>query len=432
MIPWRNALGYDNWQSLERPWDLGDACVDLRVSGQRKRWQISLDQVTAPGDPSPGDRTAHNLGEEIAEALFHWAQRRRMRERDEVRLLGPLLAAALFPDSAVAYLSKVSSVNDVLVRLHLDSGTELADIPWELAAVPELEERPDPGDHLGGRTRFLAADTRFRFVRAMKSAADCLPFPPAPRPADVKVLAVVAQPLDWHGRYPAVYPKRGGDPYPWPEPDAMAHELGMAVKGTGFGFKLCQPGLWSEMSEALQTGDYSVLHFIGVGRSDPASGPEIALVQGGGRGKENWTGVQEVVDLAARHGVRLIVLELLLPPENLGVKPLTHSAVGHVIQGSVQALVLTHLPVHPYQCADFNRRFYRELANGETIGKAVQKGREVLELDMPVEDAAGFGWFTVSTGDQSDARMVSQRPEAARGAGVRRPFKTSPAPHDAK
>jgi hypothetical protein len=427
MIKWRNALGYDNWQSLGRPWDLGEACVDLRVSGKRKCWQISLDQVTAPGH----SRTGPDLGEDIAEALFDWAQRRRIRERDEVRLLGPLLAAALFPASAVAHLSKISSVNDVLVRLHVDSGIELADIPWELAAVPEVEDRSGARGQLGGRTSFLATDSRFRFVRAMKSAADSLPFSPAAKPADVKVFAVVAQPSAWHRRYPALYPRRGGDSYSWPEQEVMARELGIAVKGNGFSLELCAQGLWSEMSEALQTGEYSVLHFMGVGRSD-ASGPEIALVQGGSHGKENWTAVREVVDLAAEHGVRLIVFELLLPPERLGIKPLTHSAVGDVIRGSVKALVLTHLPVHPDQCAGFNRSFYQTLANGETIGRAVQKGREVLDLDMPVDDAAGFGWFTVSTGDQSDARLVSQRPEGPLGTGVRRPFTTSSAPHDTR
>jgi hypothetical protein len=428
MIKWRNALGYDNWQSLDRPWDLGEACVDLRVSGKRKCWQISLDQIAAPGHP----RTGPDLGEDIAEALFDWAQRRRIRERDEVRLLGPLLATALFPASAIAHLSKISSVNDILVRLHVESGIELADIPWELAAVPEVEDCSDPRDHLGGRTRFLAADSRFRFVRAMKSAADSLSFSPAPKPAEVEVLAVIAQPSAWQGRYPALYPRRGGDSYPWPKPDEMARQLSAAVKGNGFSLELCEPGLWSEMSTALATGEYSVLHFIGVGRSDPTSGPEIALVQGGGQGDANWTAVREVVDLAAEHGVRLIVFELLLPPEHLGIKPLTHSAVGDVIRGSVKALVLTHLPVHPDQCAGFNPSFYRELANGETIGRAVQKGREVLDLDMPVEDAAGFGWFTVSTGAQSDARLVSQRPEGPEGGGVRRPFKTSSAPHDAR
>jgi hypothetical protein len=41
----------------------------------------------------------------------------------------------------------------------------------------------------------------------------------------------------------------------------------------------------------------------------------------------------------------------------------------------------------------------------------VQEARNKVMYDKPVEDAAGFGWFTVVTGPQSDFSLVSLQPK---------------------
>src|ERR1019366_8860389 len=108
-------------QRLGRSWNI-EECIDLRVSGKRHRWLISMAQAAGPGL----DRTGPDLGEGVAEALFHWAQRRRIRDVDEVALPGPLLANALFPQRMADHLSLVSQADRILVRLHVEVTKQLA------------------------------------------------------------------------------------------------------------------------------------------------------------------------------------------------------------------------------------------------------------------------------------------------------------------
>jgi len=92
MIRWRNALGRDNWQRLGRSWPIANR-VDLWIKGDHMHWDVRL-------LPAGGHEILHkgpDLYDGIAKAIFLWAQRRHVRGTDEVRLLGQLLARALFP-----------------------------------------------------------------------------------------------------------------------------------------------------------------------------------------------------------------------------------------------------------------------------------------------------------------------------------------------
>ena len=405
MVPWRNALGRDNWQRLGRSWNI-EECIDLRVSGKRHRWLISMDQAAGPGL----DRTGPDLGEGVAEALFHWAQRRRIRDVDEVALLGPLLANALFPQGMADHLSLVSQADRILVRLHVERGNDLADIPWELAAVPREKDR------------FLAADQRFRFARVVDEPS--IPTTPAaPKsPANVTVLAAVAQPARW--KYPEVHGRYGSNPYAWPEAARICARLRESIERSGFTVDLHESPQPSNVLDALeasarQSRPYDVLHYMGTGQRGPDGKALIAFVDD--EGGEAWEDARSILDTAARTGVRLVVLELLLPPEGQDYEPLTHRALYDVVGGSVNAAVLTHLPVHPLQCQKFNGKFYEVLRSGESVETAVQLGRYKLKYDRPVEDAAGFGWFTIVTGPQSDICLVSRRPEDPTMSGARQP-----------
>ncbi|HEX6473122.1 MAG TPA: serine protease [Streptosporangiaceae bacterium] len=405
MVPWRNALGRDGWQSLGRSWNIG-ACVDLRVSGKRNAWQITL-------EPGPGHGlTGRDLGEDVAEALFRWAQRRRVRDTDEVSLLGPLLASALFPRAVANHLSQVGQADNVLVRLHVEHGNDLADIPWELAAVP------------GEQDRFLAADERFRFVRVSDTdlgAGDSLPpAPPLPGPPAVRVLAAVAQPGHWQRHYPVVLPRHRGAPYRWPKASDLCARLRESVERAGFVADVPSLPRWSRVEDAIKTGTYTVFHFMGVGQRERDGTPLIAFVDADGNG-ESWVDPRLVIRTAAAHGVRLVVLELLLPPNHYDYDPLTPSALGDVITGSVTGVVLTQLPVHPRQCHVFNLSFYEALGRGESVETAVQAGRRTLKVDMPVEDAAGFGWFPLVTVPQSDIHLVSRALDLSVAAGLQQP-----------
>ncbi len=402
MVPWRDALGRDNWQRLGKSWNI-EECIDLRIRGRKNHWQISLDQAAGP----MLDRTGPDLGEEVSEAIFYWARRRQARGDSEVALLGRLLGSALFPQGIADHLSSLKQADSIFVRLHVDRGNDLAEIPWELAAVPRE------------RNRFLAADQQFRFARMVDEPAIPV-IPPAPKsPANVTVLAAVAQPARW--KYPEIPRLYGGEPYMWPTAAMMCKRLRTIIERNGFKADLYESPQQSDVRLALDDSyrngqPYDVLHYIGTGQRGPDGNAQIMFVDD--EGDESWEDAQRLLETAAHTGVRLVVLELMQPPEGQDYEPLTQHALCDVVGGSVVAVVLTHLPVHPKQCQKFNDKFYELLGSGKSVETAVQLARYKLMYDKPMDDAAGFGWFTIVTGPQSGIRLVSLRPEDPMMSGV--------------
>ena len=392
MTSWRDALGPDEWQRLGKSWNL-EEYIDLKVSGKRSRWLIGMD-LTGPGL----DLTGRDLGEEVSEAIFHWSRRRHARNDAEVALLGRLLSSALFPQSIADHLNSVSQADSIFVRLHVERGNDLAEIPWELAAIPSETNR------------YLGADPKFRFARVVDEPADpTTPAAPKPSGANVNVLAVVARPAYW--KYPEVH-RRYGKPYEWPTADDLFGRLRDSIERRDFKVVPPESPQPSDVRAALENAardgrPYDVVHYIGTGKG--ADG-RLQIMFVDDEGDESWEDIRSILEPAARTGVRLVVLELMQPPEGEDYEPLSHHALSDVVGGSVNDVVLTHLPVHPKQCQKFNDKFYEVLGRGESVEAAVQSARYTLFNDKPMKDAAGFGWFTIVTGPQSGIRLVSLRP----------------------
>jgi len=390
MVPWRRVLGRANWQRLRRPWHMSDR-IDLRVTGDRTHWEVSIEHC---GKVYPLKEP--DLGKRVAEAIFHWAQRRHPRNVGEVELLGQLLARALFPADMPPWLKVLGWADDLLVCLHIAPGNDLRDIPWELAADP----------FPGKQDRFLAADKPFAFARIV-DADCCSTAPPEPKPAaDLRVLAVVAKPSGCEYKdmpRQTARPRRTAR-----DADAMRGYLTTCISSGGLTTTPLVPPTPHGMDGALETAEpYDVLHYMGTGaiRNGRA---EIVFMNHDGSAL--WKGVREVIETAGRTGVRLVVLELMQLPEDCEFQQLTRSDLGDVITGSVIAVVLTTHPVYLIQCEMFNRAFYESLGRGNTIEKAVQEARWTVWDSTSAVDAAGFGWFTVVTGSQTDICLAAPPP----------------------
>ncbi|MGZ3336839.1 MAG: trypsin-like peptidase domain-containing protein, partial [Isosphaeraceae bacterium] len=255
MVPWRNVLGPALWRRLgpSRSWHMGRR-IDLWVTGDRRHWEVTI--------RSAGNTLTHespDLGEGVAEAIFHWAQRRHPRRVDQVKLLGQLLTRALFPPEQPpwpSWLKGLGLADGVLVRLHIPPGdNELADIPWELTADP----------FSGERDRFLATDDQFLFTRAMDYDADTSASP-EPKPAgDISILTVVAQPDDWE--YNDVPGTVVGGHRPWPDVIAIRRDLETGIRDGGFkDVTTLVPATSARLHDDLESPDpYDVLHYIGTG-----------------------------------------------------------------------------------------------------------------------------------------------------------------------
>src|SRR5207248_2662285 len=188
--------------------------LDLRLEGTRSRWQVGLIE-----GGKLIEQTVRDLGPEVAEVLFRWAQRGRISSEGEVKLLGRLLSGALFPQGIRERLYELRQADDVMVRLE-SSDADLIDMPWEFATVPIIDEDPARGEET-----FLAAELNYQFNRLARQARE--PVEPTGIP---RVLGVVVQPssdrlpmaLDQHGKAAR-----------WPENvDKLADELTAAVDRT--------------------------------------------------------------------------------------------------------------------------------------------------------------------------------------------------------
>ena len=381
-------------QRLGRSWAIANR-IDLWIDGDRMHWDVRLSPAGGHDIPHKGP----DLYNGIAKAIFHWAQ----RGTDEVRLLGQLLASALFPQNMPPDLKALSQADSLLVCLHVRPGNDLADIPWELAADPFSEK---PG-------RFLAADTPFQFIRIAANSAESVPAPARKPPASVRVLSVVAQPARW---VHVGVPTPSGGRHAWPKAIAMRDGLRASVARSGLTVTSLAPPLPSRLEKALGQ-PYDVLHYMGTGMHTP-DGPKIVFADETVPTSELWMDVRTVVEAAARAGVQLVVLELMRPPEDKDFQQFTCSACGDVVTGTVAAVVLTNLPVYPDQCKVFNDDFYRLLSGGASIEEAVQGARHSLRIGDPTGDSAGFGWFTVvvPADRHTPGRTGVARPEPAQPA----------------
>jgi hypothetical protein len=135
---------------------------------------------------------------------------------------------------------------------------------------------------------------------------------------------------------------------------------------------------------------------------------ELSMVEPGNVVDATWADIGELLDPAAEHGIRLVVLQFTMPPPDKVYDPVTvtPSALGGLLVGSIDAVLYTRFPVHYKQYSHFNVKFYSELGKGASVEAAVQVARQALQQNKLIEDAAGFGWFTLVTGPRSDIRLM--------------------------
>jgi hypothetical protein len=114
---------------------------------------------------------------------------------------------------------------------------------------------------------------------------------------------------------------------------------------------------------------------------------------------------------------RILIVQLLLPPVGTDPDPIPPSAFRSALQGRIHAVVFTPVAIHPRQAHAFNRRFYEELGSGATVEAAVQEARAQVQINGVLDDASGFGWFSLLTGPEPGLQVVES---GSAGAGLRR------------
>jgi hypothetical protein len=405
---WHETIGDLQWTTLGYRTDaaareLGPS-LDIRIAsveGKRGSWQVFMD--TPAGAAST--LTVHDLGDDIADVLFHWGQRGRVHTEAEVNLFGRLLSNALFPQPVQQRLATVQTADTALVRLVM-GGDALANVPWELAAAP------------GNDTCFLAADEQLRLCRV---AADAPEVEERVPPKSAKVVGIVVQGKKLHEEAPVVVNDR--QPRSWPELESVVSRFRECLDVPAYQDAVVLNNPLPDEVETQLQGPCDVVHYIGFGRLEKE---QVQLAFMDEECRLDFHPAAKLFQWVCHAKACLVVIELATPPPELDLDPVPPGAFADALGASVGAVVFTSVPVHPLLYQPFNRKLYELLAKGRTVEEAVQLSRKNLHTNLPLDDHAAFGWFALVTGETKGIRVVAPATESLPSAASRSPAQVGP------
>lgn len=335
--------------------EVADARLESRDGGRRGSFSVRV-LASPAGEMAPAQAVLVEYDDKDLQARLG---RLEARELDAAGLqeLGRLLAALLLPAGAPAGVTPVRELlqrslaridADTGLRLRLRLPAELAGVPWEYVYV----------DRSGGAGMdgFLALDPRTAIVRHEVLDA------PAATPVlegDLRVLAVFA------------------DAQGLPELDLDAEQrfLTEALEGVaGVDVEACRdPSLDSLLPRLAGAG---VFHFAGHGDFRREMGARPGTYTGTGflaLGAERIDSEQVGLNLRSQ-GVRLAVLSGCNTGRREGVSVWSGIAPALVKVG-IPAVVANQYRIQDRCAIAFGRQFYRALAGGLPVERAVAAGR---------------------------------------------------------
>jgi hypothetical protein len=305
-----------------------------------------------------------------------------------VKLLGRLLAKAVMHSSVVSRFDRDRQADELLVRLHFDESSDLFDVPWEFINVAKKnEDRP------------IAAEQGLGFVRVAPSEVDEAGKTGLAK-SEARVLGIVIQP----GEYQEWMPRE------WPQPGDIMSGLKTALSASSRLqlMPLENPTAYDIEDTSDRAGGpggepIDVVHYMGFGAIRDGT---AKMAVSNDEDKVDWVEATEAFGWFAKSGARLVVAEFALPWFGSEHEPISPRTFLAALSADVNAVVFTRFPVHPTQCRRFNIPLYEALGKGESVEASVQHARRVLYTNRFLGDAAGFGWFSLVTGDKPDMRLV--------------------------
>lgn len=249
------------------------------------------------------------------------------------------------------------------LQFHLDpsepASLRFHSVPWEILCSP-LD---------GG---FLALDARRSVVRFLD-----LPRPAAPPSFELplKVLVVLSSPrrlasLNARAEQEAIEQA-------W----SVQNEVHVTVLGRG---------TLQNLRNALAQDAFDVVHFVGHGEYDHGSG-EGSLLFEAEDGQAEPVGAGKLYRILQERSLPSLVLlnacETALLADSSEIDPFVAIPTA-LLQAGIPAVVAMQLPISDRAAIAFSGAFYRSLAHGEGIDRAVYEGRLAIHL----ADQASFEW----------------------------------------
>jgi hypothetical protein len=319
------------------PAELGNLSREMEavVRGTGPRTGVPRD-VAAVRAPPPALRQA---GERLFAALFS----------------GPVLNAFLQCSALVEGKPDTGLRIRIEVDPSLRESQEIGALPWELIY------RRDTRQH-------LATDVKTPLVRRLAAPRST---GPAPRLRTLRILTVSARPE--------------GTP-----PLALEKEIGALAAAwrnvPRVEVEVLEHASLSALDTKLGGRPFHVLHFMGHGDFDAATGMGCLLFEDGEAGLVRVDAVTLGEVLRERRAsLRLVFLnacDTARLPRLRGQDPFSGVASALVMVG-IPAVVAMQFPVSDRAALAFSRRFYQALASGLPVDAATSAGRRAVQADFP-------------------------------------------------
>ncbi len=293
------------------------------------------------------------------------------------------------------------------LKIKLDPNDEetgaLADLPWELLCDGETED-------------FFALSRQTSIVRYLDVPRSSQPIPFTP---PLRILAV------------------GASPYSLQPLDLDAEMRGLDTLNSGASgveVKFLAHASAGAVRQELAKDTYNVLHFMGHGLFDRASGEGMLAFEGAEGAPDLVSGkafATKLKDLRSLGVVILNACNTARAGQAGGGNPFRGVATALVL-GGLPAVVAMQKPISDRAAISFSTAFYRHLASGDSVDEALTEGRQAIHSVRP----DSFEWATpvlflrLPEGNVFEARPAPapEEPERRQPPLVLPPPEPTPAP----
>lgn len=258
-------------------------------------------------------------------------------------------------------LGRMSGQEDLGLRLKLriDPGEHglsvVYTLPWEFLYQAETRE-------------FLGLSRSISIVRTLEVAQPAIT---VPRPATLRVLAVVPSPTD-----------------------AAQLDLGRELRVLRETFRgslrsveldVVEPATISAVQLALQKRPYHILHFSGHGELRPSG--ESGLIFENEASRASFVHSTSLADTLRRVASLRLVLVNACNTATIAEADAFSSVASALVGGGIPAVIASQFPITDPAAINFSRAFYSGLSQGYSLDEAVAEGRLAIKLEStdPVE-----------------------------------------------
>jgi hypothetical protein len=248
------------------------------------------------------------------------------------------------------------------LKIKLDPGDPeigvLADLPWELLCDGETEE-------------FFALSRHTSLVRYLDVPRPSQPIPFTP---PLRILAVGASPRDLQ---------------PLDLREEMRRLTAVETASSGIEIQFLEHASAGAVRERLAEGAFNILHFMGHGTFDRASGEGMLAFEAPGGDLELVSGRAFATKLRDSRTLGVVVLNACntarAGQQGSSAKAFRGVATALVL-GGIPAVVAMRRPIADRAALGFSTAFYRHLARGDSIDEALAEGRQAIHSSRPDTD----------------------------------------------